>query len=101
LSATTSGAPRGPTTTGVLLAARPRGRTYVRRYWMFAVPAALVVAVVIVFPWLFTLVMSVNDWKVSGNVYFVGLANYCTTSASCGQSCARCISPPPRWCCRW
>lgn len=76
MSATTSGAPRGPTTTGVLLAARPRGRTYVRRYWMFAVPAALVVAVVIVFPWLFTLVMSVNDWKVSGNVYFVGLANY-------------------------
>ena len=39
-------------------------------------PAALVVAAVIVFPWLFTLVMSVNDWKVSGNVYYVGLANY-------------------------
>jgi len=66
----------GPTTTGAPLAVRRRGRTYVRRYWMFAVPAALVVAAVIVFPWLFTLVMSVNDWKVSGNVYYVGLTNY-------------------------
>ena len=43
---------------------------------MFAVPAALVVATVILFPWLFTLFMSVHDWKVSGNVYFVGFANY-------------------------
>ena len=43
---------------------------------MFAVPAALIVAAVIVFPWLFTLFMSVHDWKVSGNVYFVGFANY-------------------------
>ncbi len=78
---TTTGAPLGTTTNGAPLgvrrpAGRRRGRTYVRRYWMFAVPAALVVAAVIVFPWLFTLVMSVNDWKVSGNVYYVGLANY-------------------------
>ena len=51
-------------------------RNYARTYWLFAMPAALVVAVVIVFPWLFTLVMSVHDWKVSGNVYFVGLTNY-------------------------
>ena len=43
---------------------------------MFAVPAAFIVAAVILFPWLFTLVMSVNDWKVSGNVYWVGFANY-------------------------
>jgi multiple sugar transport system permease protein len=43
---------------------------------VFAVPAAAVVAAVIVFPWLFTLFMSVHDWKVSGNVYFVGFANY-------------------------
>jgi multiple sugar transport system permease protein len=51
-------------------------RNYARSYWLFALPAAVVVAAVIVFPWLFTLVMSVHDWKVSGNVYFVGLANY-------------------------
>ena len=43
---------------------------------MFAVPAALVVAAVIIFPWFFTLFMSVHEWKVSGNVYYVGLTNY-------------------------
>jgi multiple sugar transport system permease protein len=70
MSTTLSGVAPRPLTT-------LRGRrNYVRRYWMFAVPAALVVATVIVFPWLFTLFMSVHEWKVSGNVYFVGLANY-------------------------
>ena len=53
-----------------------RGRNYARRYWVFAVPAAIVVAAVIVFPWLFTLYMSVHDWKVSGATPFVGMANY-------------------------
>jgi multiple sugar transport system permease protein len=51
-------------------------RGYARRYWMFAAPAAVVVAAVIVFPWIFTLYMSVHDWKVSGAVPFVGAANY-------------------------
>jgi multiple sugar transport system permease protein len=63
------------------VAARPvalqrRNRNYARRYWAFAVPASLIVAAVIVFPWIFTLFMSVHDWKVSGSVYYVGLANY-------------------------
>jgi multiple sugar transport system permease protein len=53
-----------------------RGRNYARRYWIFALPAAVVVAAVIVFPWLFTLFMSVHDWKVTGSTPFVGLANY-------------------------
>ena len=52
------------------------GRNYARRYWMFAAPAAVVVAAVIVFPWIFTLYMSAHDWKASGAVPFVGLANY-------------------------
>ena len=59
--------------------ARPdagRGANYARRYWAFAVPAAVIVAAVIVFPWLFTLFMSVHDWKVTGGTRFVGLANY-------------------------
>ncbi len=51
-------------------------RGYARRYWAFAVPAAVVVAAVILFPWVFTLFMSVHDWKVTGAVPFVGLANY-------------------------
>ena len=31
---------------------------------------------VILFPWVFTLFMSVHDWKVTGATPFVGLANY-------------------------
>jgi multiple sugar transport system permease protein len=52
------------------------GRNYARRYWVFALPAAVVVAAVIVFPWIFTLFMSVHDWNVTGATPFVGLANY-------------------------
>src|SRR5271157_4015865 len=55
--------------------AAPR-RAYARRYWFFAAPAAAIVLLVILFPWIFTLFMSVHDWKVTGVVPFVGLANY-------------------------
>ena len=51
-------------------------RAYGRRYWMFAVPAAMVVLLVILFPWAFTLFMSVHEWKVTGDTPYVGLANY-------------------------
>jgi multiple sugar transport system permease protein len=57
-------------------AAAPRGPNYARRYWLFALPAAIVVVAVIVFPWVFTLFMSVHDWKVTGDTPFVGFANY-------------------------
>jgi multiple sugar transport system permease protein len=57
-------------------AAKPRGRNYARRYWVFALPAAVIVLAVIVFPWLFTLFMSVHDWKVTGLTPFVGADNY-------------------------
>jgi multiple sugar transport system permease protein len=57
-------------------AATGRRRTYARRYWTFAAPAAAVVLLVILFPWVFTLFMSVHDWKVSGSTSFVGFANY-------------------------
>ena len=53
-----------------------RGRAYARHYWAFAVPAALVVLLVILFPWIFTIFMSLHDWKVTGDTPFVGLANY-------------------------
>src|ERR1700722_6242511 len=53
-----------------------RGHAYARRYWAFAAPAAAVVLLVILFPWMFTLFMSVHDWKVTGETPFVGLANY-------------------------
>ena len=50
-------------------------RAYGRRYWVFAVPAAMVVLLVILFPWIFTLFMSVHEWKVTGDTPFVGLAS--------------------------
>ena len=45
-------------------------------YWPFVVPALVVVLAVIVFPWLFTIWMSLNEWKVGSPTTFVGLANY-------------------------
>ena len=54
-----------------------RGRhNYARQYWPFVVPAGLIVFAVILFPWVFTLFMSVHDWKVTGSTSFVGFANY-------------------------
>jgi len=46
------------------------------RYWLFSVPAVLIVCGVIVFPWLFTLYMSAHDWKIGGGPEFVGLQNF-------------------------
>ena len=54
----------------------PRGRNYARRYWPFVVPAGVVVAAVIVFPWIFTLYMSVHDWHIGGAQTWAGLSNY-------------------------
>ena len=64
------------TTTAINVPIISGPRAYGRRYWVFAVPAAAIVLLVILFPWLFTLFMSVHDWKVTGATPFVGLANY-------------------------
>ena len=53
-----------------------RGRNYARHYWAFIVPAGLVVGAVILFPWLFTLYMSVHEFRVGSPSSFTGLANY-------------------------
>ncbi|MBR1221198.1 sugar ABC transporter permease [Bradyrhizobium sp. U87765 SZCCT0131] len=45
-------------------------------YWPFVVPAVLVVGGVIIFPWVFTVWMSLQGWKVGEAPRFVGLANY-------------------------
>ena len=55
---------------------RRQDRNYARSYWLFILPAGIVVAAVIVFPWLFTLFMSMQDFRVGGAMSFVGLANY-------------------------
>ena len=45
-------------------------------YWPFVIPALVTVGAVIVFPWLFTLWMSANEWKLGESQRFVGFANY-------------------------
>jgi multiple sugar transport system permease protein len=45
-------------------------------YWPFVLPALIVVLAIIVFPWVFTVWMSLHEWKVGSPTTFVGLANY-------------------------
>ena len=45
-------------------------------YWPFVIPALVIVVAVIVFPWVFTLWMSVNEWHLGGEKSFVGFANF-------------------------
>lgn len=45
-------------------------------YWPFILPALGIVGAVIIFPWAFTLWMSVNEWQLGGSQRFVGLANF-------------------------
>ncbi len=51
---------------------------YSRRhvYVLFLVPAFVVIFAVIIFPWLFTVWMSMHDWQVGVRQAFVGLANF-------------------------
>jgi multiple sugar transport system permease protein len=44
-------------------------------YW-FVIPAVIAILAVIVFPWGFTLWMSLFDWKIGSTPAFAGLANY-------------------------
>ena len=45
-------------------------------YWPFVLPALIVVLAVIIFPWAYTIWMSLHEWKVGAPPNFVGLANY-------------------------
>lgn len=45
-------------------------------YWPFVIPALVAIAAVIVFPWVFTLWMSVNQWTLGQSQSFVGFDNY-------------------------
>ena len=56
--------------------ARRRRRNYARQYWPFIVPAGVVVFAVILFPWAFTLFMSLQEWHIAGARQFVGLQNF-------------------------
>ena len=61
---------------GEVATAVSRGGNYARQYWPFIVPAAVIVFAVILFPWIFTLYMSVHEWKIGGATPYVGAANY-------------------------
>ncbi len=43
---------------------------------LLTLPAMIVVGAVILFPWLFTIWMSVFDWKIGSVAHFVGIDNY-------------------------
>ncbi|MDR6662877.1 multiple sugar transport system permease protein [Tardiphaga robiniae] len=45
-------------------------------YWPFVIPAMIVVMAVIIFPWVYTIWMSLHEWKVGQAPTFVGFANY-------------------------
>ena len=47
-----------------------------RSYYLFVVPALILIGAVIIFPWLFTVWMSLFDWTIGSVAHFVGLANY-------------------------
>ena len=49
---------------------------YARRYMRFVLPALVVIAAVIVFPWAFTIYMSLHDWQVGKPTTWIGLDNY-------------------------
>lgn len=76
----------GTTTTTTTAAATPEaalpGGVPVKVRWRinpliwFVVPAVAVVLAVIVFPWAFTLWMSLFDWKIGSQPRFVGLRNF-------------------------
>ncbi len=61
---------------GAATGAAPEQKLRKPSYWPFVVPALVVVLTIIIFPWVFTIWMSLNEWKVGSPIAFVGLANY-------------------------
>src|SRR3954468_95380 len=57
-------------------AAPPLEELRPRSYWPFVLPALVVVLAVIVFPWVFTIWMSLHEWKIGAPTAYVGLSNY-------------------------
>lgn len=46
------------------------------KYWLFIVPALLVIMSIVLFPWIFTLWMSVHGWEPGAAPAYVGSRNY-------------------------
>jgi len=54
----------------------PGGYSRRRVYTRFMLPAMIVIFAVIIFPWMFTLWMSLHDWHMGMERSFIGLGNY-------------------------
>jgi multiple sugar transport system permease protein len=63
-------------------ATRASGERRLRPYLMFIWPALIVSSALIVFPWIFTLWMSVHDWRIGSAATFVGLDNYTSLASN-------------------
>ena len=51
------------------------------RYLWFIAPAVIVTVAIIIFPWMFTIYMSLHDWQITGAQTFIGLDNYVSAFA--------------------
>ncbi|MDH0616894.1 MULTISPECIES: sugar ABC transporter permease [unclassified Agrobacterium] len=64
------------TKTGVSRREGSRPARLAPNYWPFVIPALIVILAVIVFPWVFTLWMSVHRWTLGQEQSFIGFENY-------------------------
>ncbi|SOC94502.1 carbohydrate ABC transporter membrane protein 1, CUT1 family [Rhizobium sp. AN5] len=64
------------TKTGVSRKEGSRPARHAPNYWPFVIPALVVISAVIVFPWVFTLWMSVHRWTLGQEQSFIGFDNY-------------------------
>jgi multiple sugar transport system permease protein len=52
----------------------PLGR--ISKYWLFIAPSLLVILAIVLFPWVFTIWMSVHEWSPGAPPAYVGSRNY-------------------------
>ena len=79
------------TSSRALSVSHKKGYSRQRVYVWFIVPAIISIFAVIVFPWLYTLWMSLNDWQIGMKNSFVGLENFAKLASD-----ARFLSTIPR-----
>jgi len=63
-------------TAGAAIAAPAGAKLAKPRYYWFVIPGLLVTLAIIIFPWVFTVWMSLHEWKLGGSAQWVGLRNY-------------------------
>jgi multiple sugar transport system permease protein len=63
-------------TAGAAIAAPAGAKLAKPRYHWFVIPGLLVTLAIIIFPWVFTVWMSLHEWKLGGAAQWVGLRNY-------------------------